>query len=105
MATENAADGLLLSERDTKEGLVVAVCDPDVLGETFEDDAVSLTVTEEFYGGDHADPEAVVESLARCTTANLVGEEAVALAVDRGFVAEENVMDIDGTRHAQLVWM
>jgi len=105
MATGDAADGLLLSERDTGEGLVVAVCDEAILGETFEHGEVSLTVTEEFYGGDPADPGTVADSLARCTTANLVGERAVEVAVDAGFVAEENVMEIDGTLHAQLLWM
>ena len=105
MSAGNTADGLLLTERDTDEGRVVAVCDADVLGETFEDGQVSLTVTEEFYDGDPADAAAVVESLGDCTTANLVGERAVEIAVEEGFVAEENVMDIDGTRHAQLIWM
>lgn len=105
MAAENAADELLLSERDTQEGVVVAVCDADILGETFENDDVSLTVTEEFYDGEPADPEAVAESLARCTTANLVGEDAVDLAIEHGFVDERNVMDLDGTRHAQLLWL
>jgi hypothetical protein len=102
---EAGDDDLLLTERDTNEGLLVAVCDADVLGESFADGDLSLTVTEEFYGGDPADPERVAESLARCTTANLVGHRAVALAVDHGFVDENNVLDIDGTRHAQLMWM
>jgi len=105
MAAENAADGLLLSERDTQEGLLVAVCDADVLGDTFERGDVSLTVTEEFYDGDPSDPDAVAESLARCSTANLVGEDAVGVAIEQGFVDPDNVMDIDGTRHAQLLWM
>ena len=105
MAAENAADGLLLSERETKEGLVVAVCDADVLGETFEKGEVSLTVTEEFYDGEPADPDTVAESLARCSTANLVGENAVDVAIEQGFVDPDNVMDLDGTRHAQLLWM
>jgi hypothetical protein len=100
-----AGDDLLLTERDTAEGLLVAVCDADVLGESFADGDLSLTVTEEFYGGDPADPERIAESLARCTTANLVGHRAVALAVDHGFVEENNVLDIDGTRHAQLMWL
>ena len=80
-----ATASLLLSERDTDEGLLVAVCDADVLGETFENGAVSLTVTEEFYDGDPADPDDVAESLARCSTANLVGENAVGLAIEHGF--------------------
>ncbi len=105
MATENTADGLLLSERETQEGLLVAVCDADVLGETFENGDVSLTVTEEFYDGDPADPDAVAQSLARCSTANLVGEDAVELAIEEGFVDPDNVMELAGTRHAQLLWM
>lgn len=102
MATDSS---LLLSERDTQEGLLVAVCDADVLGETFENDDVSLTVTEEFYDGEPADPETVTASLARCSTANLVGDTAVELAIDEGFVDENHVMDLDGTRHAQLLWL
>ena len=96
---------MLLNERDTNEGVLVSVCDPDVLGETFENGDVSLTVDPDFYDGESATEEEVVDSLARCSTANLVGEESVALAVDHGFVDEANVLDLDGTRHAQLLWM
>ncbi|PSP51128.1 DUF424 domain-containing protein [Halobacteriales archaeon QH_3_68_24] len=96
---------MLLNERDTDEGLLVSVCDPDVLGETFEDGDVSLTVDPDFYDGEQASEAEVVDSLGRCVTANIVGAESVTLAVEHGFVVEENVLDIDGTRHAQLVWI
>jgi len=94
---------MILKERETEEGLLVSVCDPDVLGETFEEGPVSLTVSEEFYGGDRVDPEAVEASLARAHVANIVGTEAVELAVEAGFVDEENVLEVDGTHHAQLL--
>ncbi|WP_254831861.1 DUF424 domain-containing protein [Haloglomus salinum] len=94
---------LLLSERETPEGLIVAVCDEATLGESYENGRVSLTVTEEFYGGDPADAETVLAALARAETANIVGEQAVATAVDGGFVDPENVLDLDGTVHAQYV--
>jgi hypothetical protein len=96
---------LLLNERETDEGLLVSVCDADVVGETFEDGDVSLTVDAGFYDGDEADEAAVVESLGRCAIANIVGTRAVGLAVERGFVEEENVLDFEGTRHAQLLWL
>jgi len=96
---------MILNERETDEGLLVSVCDADVMGETFEDGPVSLTVSEEFYGGDDASESEVVDSLARCSVANIVGTESVDLAVDHGFVDEENVLDVDGTRHAQLLWL
>ena len=96
---------LLLNERDTPKGRLVSVCDADVLGERFENDDVSLTVDPAFYDGPVATPQAVVDSLAGCDVANLVGTDAVGLAVEQGFVEETNVLEFDGTRHAQLLWL
>ncbi|WIV68645.1 DUF424 domain-containing protein [Natrialbaceae archaeon AArc-T1-2] len=94
---------MIVNERETAEGLLVAVCDSDVLGETFEEGDVSLTVTEEFYGGDEVGREAVVDSLSRATIANIVGTRSVELAIEEGFVDETNVLEVDTTRHAQLL--
>ncbi|WP_433626747.1 DUF424 domain-containing protein [Halomicrococcus sp. NG-SE-24] len=96
---------MILRERETEEGLLVAVCDDDVLGETFENGEVSLTVTEEFYGGEQVDAAEVIDSLSRAAVANIVGTEAVALAIEEGFVDEANVLDLDATRHAQFLRM
>ncbi|EJN59822.1 hypothetical protein SAMN04487950_3272 [Halogranum rubrum] len=99
---------MLLRERETPEGLLVSVCDPDCLGETYESGKVSLTVTEDFYGGDEAedaDEDAVVDSLHRATVANLVGEETVRVAIEAGVVDEETVLELEGTLHAQLLWL
>ncbi|WP_276255699.1 DUF424 domain-containing protein [Halomontanus rarus] len=94
---------MIVNERETEEGLLVAVCDSDVLGETFETGDISLTVTEEFYGGDEVDEDAVVDSLARATVANIVGTAAVEIAIKHGFVDEQNVLHVGATRHAQLL--
>lgn len=94
---------MILNERQTEEGLLVSVCDPDVLGETFEEGDISLTVTEEFYAGDEVDADAVVDSLHRASVANIVGERAVTVAIDAGIVEEANVLAIEDTLHAQLL--
>ena len=94
---------MLLRERSTQEGLLVSVCDPDVLGETFENGDASLTVDPDFYEGEEATPEEVVASLAQCSVANLVGSEAVGVAIEHGFVEEANVLELDGTVHAQYL--
>jgi hypothetical protein len=96
---------LLLNERETQKGRLVSVCDADVLGDEFENGEVSLTVETDFYDGETVDEETVVSSLAKCSVANIVGTHAVNLAIDHGFVEEENVLDLDGTRHAQLLWL
>ncbi|WP_311170290.1 DUF424 domain-containing protein [Halobellus ordinarius] len=99
---------MLLRERQTPEGLLVSVCDSECLGETYTEGDVSLEVTEAFYGGDEAetaDEAAVVDSLTRASVANIVGERAVSVAVDAGIVDEDRVLSVDGTLHAQLLWM
>jgi len=96
---------MIVNERQTQEGLLVAICDEDVLGETFEEGELSLTVTEEFYGGDAVEEAAVVESLAQADVANIVGTRAVELAVEEGFVDEANVLEVGATLHAQLLRM
>ena len=99
---------MLLRERETPKGMLVSVCDEDCLGETYEDGDISLEVTEEFYAGEEAtdaDPEAVIDALRGATVGNLVGEESVAVAVDAGLIDEERVLDVDGTEHAQLLWL
>ena len=96
---------LLLNERETGKGRLVSVCDADLIGETFENGDLSLTVNADFYEGEVAGEDEIVGSLAKCSVANIVGAEAVGLAIEHGFVDEENVLDIDGTRHAQLLWM
>ena len=96
---------LLLRERSTPEGLLVSVCDADVLGETFENDSLSLTVEPEFYDGEEATAEEVAASLAEASVANLVGVEAVETAIDAGFIDEGNVLELEDTLHAQYLRM
>jgi len=94
---------MMLRERQTEEGLLVAVCDSAILGETFEGGEVSLTVTEEFYAGEEVGPDAVRDALLRADVANIVGTASVGLAIEIGVVEEGNVLAVGSTRHAQLV--
>ena len=99
---------MLLRERETAEGRLVSVCDPECLGETYEDGPVTLTVSEEFYGGDEAveaTAEEVIAGLQRAQVANIVGTESVGVAVEAGLVDEETVLEFEETRHAQLLWL
>ena len=94
---------MILSERRTDRGLLVTACDPDVLGETFEDGPVSIEVSEDFYGGEPVESETVVDALSRASIANLVGTDVVELAIEEGFVDEERVLEVETTLHAQYL--
>lgn len=94
---------MILTERRTDRGLLVAACDTDVLGKTFQNGDVEFTVNEEFYGGEETDENAVRESLASADIANIVGHDVVSLAIDAGLVDEANILELDGTVHAQFM--
>ena len=96
---------ILVTERETEEGLLVAACDSDVLGKTFEDGELSLSVTEEFYGGDEMDVDAAMAAIRRADVANLVGTKTVEAAIDAGVVDESTVLAVEDTLHAQLLRM
>ncbi|WP_181691053.1 DUF424 domain-containing protein [Natronomonas sp. LN261] len=96
---------MLLRERSTPEGLLLSVCDADVLGDTFEDGELSLTVDPDFYDGDEATEAEVASRLAEASVANLVGTETVETAIEAGFIDEANVLELDGTLHAQYLRM
>jgi Uncharacterized conserved protein len=99
---------MLLRERETPKGLLVSVCDQACLGETYENGDITLEVTEDFYGGEDAvdaEPDAIVDALTRASVANIVGAESVAVAVDAGLIDEANVLEVDTTQHAQLMWL
>ena len=99
---------VVVTVRETAEGTLVAAADTDCLGETYTDGDVSLTVEESFYDGDGAEelsPTAAVDRIRQADTANLVGDACVDAAVEAGLVDEETVLTVDGTRHAQIVWL
>ena len=85
--------------------IMVAVCDTELIGKSFENNELVLKVTESFYKGEEATENEVVRSLKHATIANLVGERAVKCALDNGFIEENGVIFVAGVPHAQIVKM
>ncbi len=94
---------IYLKEHHTASGLLVAVCDKELLGQSFQEAELRLAVTERFYKGDEATEDEVIASLRRATIANVVGRRAVHCAVEHEFIDEAHVLVIGGVPHAQMV--
>ncbi len=84
---------------------ILAACDAELLGETFTDGSVRITVNEAFYGGHRAEPSELSKRMKEATIMNLVGNRVVALAIAEGHACEEDVLTIDGIKHVQVVIM
>lgn len=94
---------LIVNERETPEGLLVALCDAEALGETYENGEVTLSVTESFYGGEEVDASGATAALHRAVVANIVGVQAVEVAIEAGVIDEDSVLEVGETRHAQYL--
>jgi len=83
--------------------IMVAVCDTELIGKSFEDRGLFLKITESFYKGEEATEREVVTFLKHATIANLVGKRAIKCALDNDFIEEANVIFVAGVPHAQIV--
>lgn len=82
---------------------VLAACDADLLGTLQKEGKRVLDVRESFYGGQEATAEALASMMQGCTMANFVGPATIALAVEAGVIAPENVATVNGVPHAQMM--
>ena len=84
---------------------LVAVCDSDLLGETFREGKLKLEVKVEFYKGFSASIPEALQAVDAADIANLVGEGIVEAAVQKGFVNPSAIVRIGGVPHIQIVRM
>ncbi len=83
--------------------VLLAVCDEEVLGHTFSEGDLRITVGEGFYGGDLIEEEELRTRMGTFTIINIVGNRAVDIAVAEGIVDPDAVIVIGGVKHAQAV--
>ena len=79
---------------------VVAICDSDIIGKTFEEGKKSITITENFFKGEEKTEKEVLqiieEGSAEDYTFNIVGKQAVATALKVGIIKPEGIIKIQG---------
>ena len=94
---------MYLKSYSVNKEILVAVCDSELIGRTFREGELHLSVNEAFFKGSPADEHEVKKALEDATIANLVGEQSVACGIDIGIIDEHCVITIDGIPHAQMV--
>ncbi|MBS3107690.1 DUF424 family protein [Candidatus Woesearchaeota archaeon] len=82
---------------------VVAIADEDVIGKTFEEGELCITISERFYKGELKDEMEVKKIFMEEDNINIAGNKVVDLAIKSGIISEKNVIKIQGVKHAQIV--
>ncbi len=84
---------------------ILAAADEELLGQTFREGKLKITVSPIFYNAEIVSEDIVIERMKSVSIMNLVGEKAVAIALSEGYVSEDSIIIIDGVKHVQAVKM
>lgn len=87
------------------EHILLATCDEELLGRVLHDGKIIFKIREEFYKGPKLPIEEAIGLMEESTVVNMVGQNIVRKAIERGLVHPEAVLKICGIPHAQIVKM
>ena len=79
---------------------VVAICDSNLVGKTFEEGEFQLDVKENFYKGEEVNSEKLKDIISNMSredaTFNIVGENSTKEALNLGLISKESIKEIEG---------
>ena len=82
---------------------MVACCDKNLMGKTFREGRLKLSLETKFYGNSLLGLAEALVVLETADTLNLVGPEIINAAIEKGLVHPDAVIYIGGVPHAQVM--
>ena len=83
--------------------ILLAIADIDIVGKTFKEKGLEITISKEFYHEELCDKEKALELMKRATMINAMGKDVIDFMVKNNFVKKENVLKPCGVPHAQVI--
>jgi len=81
---------------------VLAVCDVDLIGKKVEDKGLKLDITERFYKGALVSEEEAAILMKKAKNINIVGKNAIQIAIKTHIIQKEGVIKIKNIPHALI---
>lgn len=86
---------------------IVAACDKELIGKTFEEGKLQLNLKESFYQGEEIEKKEMIDLLKdyvqEDATFNLVGKKVIDSALKAGIIKEENIGTIQSIPYALIL--
>jgi len=79
------------------------VADKELIGKTIKRKNVEFEVSEEFYGKEPISAGELKQKLSKYANINLIGEKAVAVAIEENLARGKQVKEIAGVKHLQVI--
>ena len=86
-------------------GLLVAVCDKELVGRTLKSGDLDVNISTHFYKDKQVGAEQVLRALKGAFAGNFFGKKAVRLAIKAKVISKSGVKKIANIPHAQFIRM
>tara|TARA_Y100000310_G_C20589928_1_gene767453 strand:+ start:236 stop:532 length:297 start_codon:yes stop_codon:yes gene_type:complete len=95
---------MIVKAHKTEDGrLLLAVCDSDIIGKKFEEGKKQLDLSSDFYKGEEKSDKETTDLMRNAYIINIVGKNAVTLAINENLISGDNVEEINGIPYAQSI--
>ncbi|MBN2421305.1 DUF424 family protein [Candidatus Woesearchaeota archaeon] len=92
---------MIVKTHETKNGVIVAVVDKDILGQKFEENDLQLDLASNYYKGELKTIDEVGDLIRNAYGVNIVGEQSIRLAIEEGIITEEMIKKIKNIPYYQ----
>lgn len=86
---------------------LVAVCDANLLGKTYEQGSRLLEVRENFFNGEEKEEKEIIELMKHYAregaTFNIIGKKSVNAGIKAGIISKEGIMKVKGIPFALVL--
>lgn len=79
------------------------MADKEVVGKTLKERGLCFEVKKEFYQGAEISREELKKILHEFTNINIIGDKAVAIALEEKLAEKKQVIEIKGVKHLQII--
>lgn len=88
---------------DTGSDKMLAIADSALLGKTFSEGEIEVTISESFYGSEKCFADKALQLARSSTIVNAMGNDVVSLLAENKIVEKNHVLMVGKIMHAQVV--
>ena len=93
---------MIVKKHTSADGkIIVAICDSELVGKTFEDGKKFLDISSKFYKGEEKSEEEILEMIKDAYLLNIVGAKSIDFALRHKLIEEKNICKIKDIPYAQ----
>jgi len=87
---------------NSKDTVLLAVCDSDIVGKKFSSVKISIDISRDFYGESVYDEDEIISMAKSADVVNAIGKKTIRLLADKKLIEEDAVTVVCGQPHAQI---